>query len=177
MQLLPVISSTANFVRNTSTPLDTSITLSMEIWHKDIIEILKSLRNRSGGVDSHGNLQFEFWVTDLLYVPVHLYPIRIHSTYRRCRSMKRLSVGKHWSLFCPAQVQGLTGYHGSDFEEVYTQFEDAGFGQRIDARALWLLVMEAQIHSKSISLIYKDHHHGEYTAFSDLVLRFTSSVK
>lgn len=76
--------------------------------------------------------------------------------------MKRLSVGKHWTLFCPSQVQGLTGFYGSDFEEVYCQFEDAGYGKAVDARALWMLMMDAQIQSKSISLIYKDHHHGKF---------------
>lgn len=74
--------------------------------------------------------------------------------------MKRLSAGKDWTLFNPVHVPGLSNLCGSDFEEVYTQYEDAGRGKAVSVQRLWSLMISCQLTGRQVGVVYKDPANG-----------------
>ena len=71
--------------------------------------------------------------------------------------MKRVQEGGDWSLFCPNECPGLADCHGSEFETLYTRYEEEGRARKtIKAQELWFAILESQIETGTPYILYKD---------------------
>merc|ERR1719510_1542632 len=78
--------------------------------------------------------------------------------------MRRVKNNEDWTLFCPNETidmetgKGLIDVWGEEFEQMYTQLELAGKGQKtVKAQQLWFRILEAQMETGTPYMLYKDH--------------------
>ena len=71
--------------------------------------------------------------------------------------MKRVENDEMWSLFCPNDCKDLCETFGTDFEELYIEYENRGiYKKQIKASELWERVINSQIETGSPYIMYKD---------------------
>ncbi len=107
----------------------------LETWHMDIEEFLELRKNTGDDRRRTHDMNTANWVPDLF--------------------MKRVSEGKHWTLFTPSDTPDLHDLYGKDFEERYEFYEsltESGqieFYKKVDAGELW---------KKMLSMLFETGH-------------------
>jgi ribonucleoside-diphosphate reductase alpha subunit len=114
-----------------------SFAIYLEPWHSDI-EIFLEMRKNHGDEELKArDLFYALWIPDLF--------------------MERVKSNGIWSLMCPDECPGLSDVYGDAFVELYEKYEKSGkYRKQIDARVLWLQILDAQMETGTPYLLYKD---------------------
>jgi ribonucleotide reductase alpha subunit len=71
--------------------------------------------------------------------------------------MERVMGNKIWSLFCPDKCPGLSDCHSDAYRELYLKYENEGkFNKQINARDLWIKILDSQVETGTPYILYKD---------------------
>jgi ribonucleoside-diphosphate reductase alpha chain len=71
--------------------------------------------------------------------------------------MERVIGNKIWSLFCPDKCPGLSDCHSDAYRELYLKYENEGkFNKQINARDLWIKILDSQVETGTPYILYKD---------------------
>lgn len=135
--MLRVFNNTARYV-NQSGKRNGSFAIYLEPWHPDIFDFLEMRKNHGDEEMKARDLFYALWISDLF--------------------MERVKEknGK-WSLFCPHETPGLSDVYGSEFKTLYETYEQEGRAKKtINARNLWLAILDAQMETGTPYLLYKD---------------------
>ena len=109
----------------------------LEPWHADIEDFLKLRLNTGIDEERARDLFYALWASDLF--------------------MRRVEEDGEWTLMCPDKCPGLYLKYGKEFEELYTQYEREGRGNKVvKARYIWELFLQAQIETGMPYLGFKD---------------------
>ena len=136
MPMLKVYNDTARYI-NQSSKRNGSFAMYLEPWHADIITFLEAKKNNGAEEIRARDLFYALWVPDLF--------------------MKRVKNKEKWSLMCPVECPNLTEYYGTNFEELYENYEKQGkYVKQIDALELWNAIINSQIESGTPYMLYKD---------------------
>ena len=114
-----------------------SFAIYLEPWHADI-ELFLNMRKNHGDEELKArDLFYALWIPDLF--------------------MERVKTGGNWTLMCPDECPGLSDVYGSDFNTLYTKYENENKGKRtIEARKLWFAILDSQMETGTPYLLYKD---------------------
>ena len=115
-----------------------SFAIYLEPWHADIFDFLELRKNHGDEELKARDLFYALWISDLF--------------------MERVKEknGK-WSLFCPHECPGLSDVYGGKFNALYEKYENEGKARKtINARDLWLAILDAQMETGTPYLLYKD---------------------
>ena len=115
-----------------------SFAMYIEPWHVDIFDFLNAKKAVGSEEERARDLFYGLWVPDLF--------------------MERVKADGTWSLMCPDECRGLTSCYGSEFKDLYTQYEREGkYRKQVKARRVWDAIIEMQIESGNPYMVYKDH--------------------
>jgi ribonucleoside-diphosphate reductase alpha chain len=134
--MLRVFNNTARYVDQGGGKRNGSIAIYLEPWHKDVEEFLLLRKNHGAEEDRARDLFYALWIPDLF--------------------MKRVKANAKWTLFCPDENPGLSDVHSDEFEKLYLEYEEKGYGKTIQARELWFKILESQIETGTPYLCFKD---------------------
>lgn len=135
--MLRVFNNTARYVDQGGGRRNGSFAMYLEPWHGDIIDFLEMKKNHGDEEIKARDLFYALWIPDLF--------------------MKRVKNNEKWTLMCPDSCTGLSDVYGDDFENLYCKYENDNKGLKtIDARDLWLKILDSQIETGTPYLLYKD---------------------
>lgn len=135
--MLRVFNDTARYVDQGGGKRKGSFAIYLEPWHADIFEFLDLKKNHGKEELRARDLFYALWIPDLF--------------------MKRVEAEGQWSLFCPNEAPGLADCYGTEFEMLYTRYEQEGKARKtIPARELWAAIIESQIETGTPYMLYKD---------------------
>lgn len=135
--MLRVFNDTARYVDQGGGKRKGSFAIYLEPWHADIFEFLDLKKNHGKEELRARDLFYALWIPDLF--------------------MKRVEEEGQWSLFCPNESPGLANCYGTEFEMLYTRYEQEGKARKsIPARELWAAIIESQIETGTPYMLYKD---------------------
>jgi ribonucleoside-diphosphate reductase alpha subunit len=135
--MLRVFNNTARYVDQGGGKRNGSFALYLEPWHADVEDFLKLKLNTGSEEERARDLFYALWVPDLF--------------------MKRVEEDSDWTLFCPSEAPGLADVVGTDFEALYTKYEQEGRGRKtIKAQKLWFQILDTQMETGTPYLLYKD---------------------
>lgn len=134
--MLRVFNETARYV-NQGNRRPGSIAIYLEPWHADVFEFLDMKKNQGDENTKARDLFYALWISDIF--------------------MERVVANKSWSLFCPNECPGLSTTHSDEFRALYERYETEGRARRtIEARTLWLKMLESQMETGTPYFLYKD---------------------
>ena len=135
--MLQVFDKTARYVDQGGGKRNGSFAIYLEPWHGDV-EAFLDLKKNHGDEDLRArDLFYALWIPDLF--------------------MERVKEDGRWTLFCPDKAPGLADKTGEAFVSLYQRYEEEGRGQKvIQARDLWLKILDAQMETGTPYLLYKD---------------------
>jgi len=109
----------------------------LEPWHADI-ETFLELRNNTGSEERRTHhLNLALWVPDLF--------------------MRRVEADANWSLFSPSDAPELLKTFGTEFDEHYHRYEEAGKALRtVSARQLYSRMMQTLAETGNGWMCFKD---------------------
>ena len=114
-----------------------SFAIYLEPWHADIEDFLEMKKNHGDEEMKARDLFYALWISDLF--------------------MERVKNNGKWSLFCPNECPGLSDVYGEKFVEMYRSYEERGKARKeINARDLWLKILDAQMETGTPYILYKD---------------------
>lgn len=114
-----------------------SFAIYLEPWHADIEKFLEMRKNHGDEELKARDLFYALWIPDLF--------------------MERVKANAKWTLMCPDECPGLADVYGQAFVDLYTKYETNGKGRAtVNARDLWLKVLDAQMETGTPYLCYKD---------------------
>lgn len=114
-----------------------SFAIYLEPWHADIQAFLQMKKNHGEEELKARDLFYALWIPDLF--------------------MERMHRNEKWTLMCPDECPGLSDVWGDKFQELYEKYEKEGRGREtINARDLWIQIMDAQMETGTPYLLYKD---------------------
>lgn len=114
-----------------------SFAIYLEPWHTDIVEFLELRKNHGEEEMRCRDLFLALWTPDLF--------------------MERVKTDSNWSLFCPDQCPGLSDSYGTEFNELYTNYESQGRAVKtMKARYLWFKILDAQMETGTPYILFKD---------------------
>jgi ribonucleoside-diphosphate reductase alpha chain len=135
--MLKVFNNTAKYVDQGGGKRNGSFAIYLEPWHADIGMFLQMRKNHGDEELKARDLFYALWIPDLF--------------------MERVKANGKWTLLCPDECPGLSDVYGSAFVELYEKYEKEGKGREtINARDLWLQVLDAQMETGTPYLLYKD---------------------
>ncbi|MBK9992425.1 MAG: ribonucleoside-diphosphate reductase subunit alpha [Saprospiraceae bacterium] len=135
--MLKVFNDTARYVDQGGGKRKGAFAIYLEPWHADIEEFLELKKNHGKEEMRARDLFYAMWIPDLF--------------------MKRVKADSTWSLFCPNECPGLDDCYGEKFEALYQRYEAEGKARKvIQARDLWLNIIESQIETGTPYILYKD---------------------
>ncbi len=109
----------------------------IEPWHADIEEFLDLRKAVGDDRRRTHDLDTALWIPDLF--------------------MKRVEEDGDWSLFCPAEVPGLSNDWGRTWETHYTRLEELKFARKtIKAKDLWKKILSALYETGHPWICFKD---------------------
>jgi ribonucleoside-diphosphate reductase alpha chain len=136
--MLRVFNDTARYVDQGGGKRKGAFAIYLEPWHADIEDFIELKKNHGKEELRARDLFYALWVNDLF--------------------MRRVETDGNWTLMCPNKAPGLADTYGHKFEDLYTQYEKEGRGQKvIKARDLWYKIIQSQIETGSPFMLYKDH--------------------
>lgn len=134
--MLGVFNKTARYV-DQGGKRNGSFAIYLETHHPDIEDYLELKKNHGDEESKSRDLFYALWISDLF--------------------MERVKDDKHWSLFCPDKTPGLADVYGDKFKELYLRYEnEKKFIKQINARDLWMKILDAQMETGTPYLLYKD---------------------
>jgi ribonucleotide reductase alpha subunit len=134
--MLGVFNKTARYV-DQGGKRNGSFAIYIEPHHPDIEDFLDLKKNHGDEESKCRDLFYALWISDLF--------------------MERVMGNKVWSLFCPDKCPGLSDCHSEAFRELYLKYEDEGkFNKQINARDLWIKILDSQMETGTPYLLYKD---------------------
>uniref|UniRef100_A0A915KYT4 Ribonucleoside-diphosphate reductase n=1 Tax=Romanomermis culicivorax TaxID=13658 RepID=A0A915KYT4_ROMCU len=137
VSLLRVFNNTARYVDQGGNKRPGAFAIYLEPWHADIFEFL-DLRKNTGKEELRArDLFYALWIPDLF--------------------MQRVRDDGDWCLMCPGECPGLSDTFGSEFEKLYTKYENSNlYRTKVKARQLWRAILEAQTETGTPYMLYKD---------------------
>lgn len=113
----------------------------LESWHLDILDFLDLRKNSGDDRRRTHDMNTANWIPDLL--------------------MKRVMHNQNWTLFSPDEVPDLHGLYGSEFEQRYTEYEEAAaageiFAKTIEAVTLWRRMLTMLFETGHPWITFKD---------------------
>ena len=134
--MLGVFNKTARYV-DQGGKRNGSFAIYLEPHHPDVEEFLELRKNHGDEESKARDLFYAMWVSDLF--------------------MERVIGNKVWSLFCPDKCPGLSDCYGDKYRELYMKYEsEEKYNKQINARDLWLKIMDAQMETGTPYILYKD---------------------
>jgi len=134
--MLGVFNKTARYV-DQGGKRNGSFAIYLEPHHPDIEEFLELRKNHGDEESKARDLFYAMWISDLF--------------------MERVIGNKVWSLFCPDKCPGLSDSYGDKYRELYMKYEEEGkYNNQINARDLWLKILDAQMETGTPYILYKD---------------------
>lgn len=135
--MLRVFNNTARYIDQGGGRRNGSFAIYLEPWHADV-EIFIEMRKNHGDEEQRArDLFYALWMPDLF--------------------MKRIQNNMHWTLMCPDECPGLSDVYGDEFEKLYEKYENENRGRKtINARELWLRILDSQMETGTPYLLYKD---------------------
>jgi len=135
--MLRVFNNTARYVDQGGGKRNGSFAIYLEPWHGDIFNFLELKKNHGDEETKARDLFYALWIPDLF--------------------MTRVKHDGLWTLMCPDKCPGLSDACGEKFEQLYTQYENEGRGNKtISARKLWFSILDSQIETGTPYMLYKD---------------------
>jgi ribonucleoside-diphosphate reductase alpha chain len=135
--MLKVFNDTARYVDQGGGKRNGSFAIYLEPWHPDIEDFLEMKKNHGDEEMRARDLFYALWIPDLF--------------------MERVKTSAKWSFFCPHECPGLADSVGIAFKELYEKYESEGKARKtVNARDLWLKVLDAQMETGTPYLLYKD---------------------
>ncbi len=136
--MLRVFNGTARYCDQGGGKRKGSFAIYLEPWHGDIEDFLEMKKNHGDEEMRARDLFYALWIPDLF--------------------MKRVMENKKWTLMCPDKCPGLSDVYGEDFVKLYEKYESEDRGiKTIDARKIWLKILDSQIETGTPYMLYKDH--------------------
>jgi ribonucleotide reductase alpha subunit len=134
--MLGVFNKTARYV-DQGGKRNGSFAIYLEPHHPDIEEFLELRKNHGDEESKARDLFYAIWASDLF--------------------MERVMGNKIWSLFCPDKCPGLSDAYGDKYRELYMKYEEEGkYNKQLNARDLWLKILDAQMETGTPYILYKD---------------------
>jgi ribonucleoside-diphosphate reductase alpha chain len=135
--MLRVFNNTARYVDQGGGKRNGSFAIYIEPWHADIELFLDMRRNQGDEEMKARDLFYALWIPDLF--------------------MKRVENNEDWALMCPHECPGLADCHGEEFEVLYNKYVTENKHRKmINARDLWLHIMDSQMETGTPYILYKD---------------------
>lgn len=114
-----------------------SFAIYLETWHADIEAFLQMKKNHGEEELKARDLFYALWISDLF--------------------MERMHSNGKWTLMCPDECPGLSDVWGDEFKTLYEKYEADGRGRKtLNARDLWIQILDAQMETGTPYLLYKD---------------------
>ena len=134
--MLGVFNKTARYV-DQGGKRNGSFAIYLEPHHPDIEEFLELRKNHGDEESKARDLFYAIWASDLF--------------------MERVMGNKVWSLFCPDKCPGLSDAYGDKYRELYMKYEEEEkYNKQLNARDLWLKILDAQMETGTPYILYKD---------------------
>ena len=134
--MLGVFNKTAKYV-DQGGKRNGSFAIYIEPHHPDIEDFLDLKKNQGQEESKCRDLFYALWISDLF--------------------MERVMGNKTWSLFCPDKCEGLSDCYGDEYTELYLKYENEGkFNKQINARDLWIKILDSQMETGTPYILYKD---------------------
>ena len=133
--MLGVFNKTARYV-DQGGKRNGSFAIYLEPHHPDIEEFLELRKNHGDEESKAGDLFYAIWASDLF--------------------MERVMGNKIWSLFCPDKCPGLSDAYGDKYRELYIKYGEEKYNKQLNARDLWLKILDAQMETGTPYILYKD---------------------
>ena len=134
--MLGVFNKTARYV-DQGGKRNGSFAIYIEPHHPDIEDFLDLKKNHGDEESKCRDLFYALWISDLF--------------------MERVMGNKVWSLFCPDKCPGLSDCHSEAYRELYSKYENEGkFNKQINARDLWIKILDSQMETGTPYILYKD---------------------
>ena len=135
--MLKVFNNTARYIDQGGGRRNGSFAIYIEPHHADIEEFLEMKKNHGDEELRARDLFYGLWLSDLF--------------------MNRVKNNEKWSLFCPDSAPNLSEYYGDLYKEKYEEYEKKGlFVKQINARDLWIKILDSQMETGTPYLLYKD---------------------
>ena len=134
--MLGVFNKTARYV-DQGGKRNGSFAIYIEPHHPDIEDFLDLKKNHGDEESKCRDLFYALWISALF--------------------MERVVGNKTWSLFCPDKCPGLSDCHSDAYRELYLKYENEGkFNKQINARDLWIKILDSQVETGTPYILYKD---------------------
>ena len=134
--MLGVFNKTARYV-DQGGKRNGSFAIYLEPHHPDIEEFLELRKNHGDEESKARDLFYAIWASDLF--------------------MERVMGNKVWSLFCPDKCPGLSDAYGDKYRKLYIKYEEEEkYNKQLNARDLWLKILDAQMETGTPYILYKD---------------------
>jgi ribonucleotide reductase alpha subunit len=134
--MLGVFNKTARYV-DQGGKRNGSFAIYIEPHHPDVEDFLDLKKNHGDEESKCRDLFYALWISDLF--------------------MERVIGNKIWSLFCPDKCPGLSDCHSDAYRELYLKYETEGkFNKQINARDLWIKILDSQVETGTPYILYKD---------------------
>tara|TARA_E500000331_G_scaffold48535_1_gene41585 strand:+ start:1922 stop:4357 length:2436 start_codon:yes stop_codon:yes gene_type:complete len=135
--MLRVFNNTARYVDQGGGKRNGSFAIYIEPWHADIDLFLDMRRNQGDEEMKARDLFYALWIPDLF--------------------MKKVETNEEWALMCPHECPGLSDCYGDEFETLYNKYiSENKHRKMVNARDLWLHIMDSQMETGTPYLLYKD---------------------
>ena len=135
--MLRAFNATARYVDQGGGKRNGSFAIYIEPWHADIELFLDMRRNQGDEEMKARDLFYALWIPDLF--------------------MKKVENNEDWALMCPHECPGLADCHGEEFEVLYNKYVTENKHRKmINARDLWLHIMDSQMETGTPYILYKD---------------------
>jgi ribonucleoside-diphosphate reductase alpha subunit len=136
--MLGVFNKTARYIDQGGGKRAGSFAIYIEPHHPDIEDFLDLKKNHGDEELRARDLFYALWISDLF--------------------MERVHTNSKWSLFCPNKTPGLEDCYGEEYKKLYNDYESKKlYIKQINARDLWLKILDSQIETGTPYMLYKDH--------------------
>ena len=134
--MLGVFNKTARYV-DQGGKRNGSFAIYLEPHHPDVEDFLELKKNHGDEESKARDLFYAMWISDLF--------------------MERVMGNKEWSLFCPDKCPGLGDSYGDEYRKLYLKYEEEKkYSKQIQARDLWMKILDAQMETGTPYILYKD---------------------
>ena len=135
--MLKVYNETARYVDQGGGKRNGCIAAYFECWHDDIFDFLDCKKNHGDENSRARDLFYALWIDD--------------------EFMRRVKSNGKWYLCCPNKCPGLSDAYGDTFVELYNKYiTEKRYNREIDARTLWLAILDSQMETGTPYILYKD---------------------
>ena len=135
--MLKVFNETMRYVDQGGGKRNGSCGVYLELWHLDVFDFLDLKKNHGDENARARDLFYAVWVDD--------------------EFMRRVRANDVWYLCCPKLCPGLNEVYSDAFVELYNQYiREHRYSKKIQARELWLAILDAQMETGTPYILYKD---------------------